>query len=75
MFHAVTGDRKIITKRMLKVFFRKGWWNIVLFGNFTENKLVISNSSISADTNKRFYSLVVEYFCNFATLNCSIQEK
>jgi len=27
---------------MLKVFLEKGEWSIVLFGNFIENKVVIS---------------------------------
>jgi len=34
--------RKNIIKRVFKVFLEKGGWNIVLFGNFIENKLVIS---------------------------------
>jgi len=41
MFHAVKDIRKNITKLLLKVFLEKGGWNIVSFGKFTENKLVI----------------------------------
>ncbi len=42
MFHGRKNDRKIIMKRVLKVFLEKGAWNIVQFENFFENKLVIS---------------------------------
>jgi len=42
MFHGRKKIRKIITKLLLKVLLEKGGWNIVLFGNFTKNKLVIS---------------------------------
>ena len=42
MFHGVKKVREIIIKRAIKVFLEKGAWNIILFGKFTENKLVIS---------------------------------
>jgi len=42
MFHRRKNDRKIIIKRVLKVFLEKRDWNIVIFGNLIENKLVIS---------------------------------
>jgi len=41
MFHGRKKVRKFIIKRVLEVFFEKGGWNIVLFGNFTENKSII----------------------------------
>jgi len=42
MFHGRKNDRNIIIKLLIKVFLEKVEWNIVLFGNFIENKLVIS---------------------------------
>ncbi len=51
MFHRRKNDRKIVIKRVLKVFLEKGGWKIVLFGNCIENKLVISNRYILEDTN------------------------
>ena len=42
MFHGTKKVRKIRIQRVLKVFLEKSAENIVLFGNFTENKLVIS---------------------------------
>jgi len=51
MFHRKKRVRKIVIKRVLKVFLEKGGWNIVLFGNCIENKLVISNRYILENTN------------------------
>jgi len=41
MFHGIKNIRKIIMKRAIKGFLEKGSWNIVLFGIFSENKVVI----------------------------------
>jgi len=42
MFHRTENIRKIKIKRVFKVFLEKVEWSILLFGNFTEKKLVMS---------------------------------
>jgi len=42
MFHGRKKVKKIVIKRVLKIFLGKVDWKSVLFGNFTEKKLVIS---------------------------------